>query len=471
MIGRAALCLLLAAPDAYAEAKGGDREGEILDTSALVRAVGEPAAQARPPVSGAQARPVQGLGWREAVAIAVGRYPTITSALGSLARQGEMVDVARSGYYPQIKAGVTLGQQDTFGTGPVATLGVSQMLYDFGKTSSAVDRERAGVRQKQALALQAMDAVAKQTVQALIEIHRYQTLQQIAQARIEALNKLKGITELRANAGVANQSDPVQASARVEAAQAHLLEINAQLAQWRSRLITYLGPTNLPVEVQDAPADLFEASDAPIGDEQLARLPAVLAAQAAREIARADLRNLRAQRYPTITLEATGNKRMGAAGDRYAQIYDKSTYAAAYLSLNSSLFNGGAMAAQSRAAAQAVAAADADVEAARLAALDELRGYSEQAAGLRGRFGVLEQRVQSITHTRELYWDQYLSLGTRTVLDLLNAEQEGSQSLEDLANARHDLMIAQLGALVASGRARAAFRLDNTKVQGAEILP
>lgn len=448
-----------------------DRPALKIDVSELARVAGERATRARAPGAEAPTGNANALDWREAVAIAVNRYPTITSAAGLLARQGDLVDVARAGYRPKVKAGVTSGEQGEYGTGEVATLGVAQMLYDFGKTRSAVDRERAGVRREQAAVLQTVDEVVAQTARALIEVHRYQVLQQSALARIEALRKVQDITELRAAAGAATRSDPVQARARVEAAQAHLSEMASQLQQWRSRLMTYLGPSALPSQVQDAPEGLFDAGDSAVGDDQLRRQPVVLVAEAERAMAEAEMRGARAARYPTISFEANANKRMGPAGNRYEQIYGKDTYSSAFVSVNSSLYQGGALTAQSRASANALLAADANVEAARLSALDQLRASRERVDGLEGRLGMLEGRVRSITETRELYWDQYLSLGTRNVLDLLNAEQEISQSIEDLANARHDLLSAQLEWLVASGQARAAFGLDNMQVQGVEVLP
>lgn len=454
--------------------KRSDEAARKIDASELIRAAGTLPARSRPPgypAADIDKTDTQSLDWREAIAIAVNRYPSITSALGTLAQQGELVNVAHAGYLPKLKGGITSGEQGEYGSGQVATLGLTQMLYDFGKTRSAVDRERAGVRREQAIVLQSIDDVIEQTAQALIEVHRYQVLRESANTRIEALRKVQEITELRAEAGAATRSDPVQARARVEAAQAHLFEIGSQLQQWRGRLMTYLGPGGLPVEVQEAPRGLLDNGGVQMGEDELRRLPQVLVAEAERAMAEADLENARAQRYPTISFEANANKRMGPAGNRYEQIYGKSTYSTAFISMNSSLYQGGALAAQSRASANALAAADAKLEAARLTATDELRTYGERIEGLKRRIGVLEERVRSITETRELYWDQYLSLGTRNVLDLLNAEQEISQSVEDLANARHDLWMAQLGWLVTAGLAREVFGLNNTRVQGVELLP
>lgn len=408
-----------------------------------------------------------GLDWREAVRIALERHPSISAARATLEQQSNLIDAARAGYRPRLQAEMTAGEQGEFGTGQVATLGLSQMLYDFGKTRSAVERERAGERSERAALLQAVDGVLEETVQALIEVHRHQALQESVKSQITALGKVRDITEMRAAAGAATRSDPLQARSRMEATQARLLAVESQLRQWRSRLQTYIGPPALQT-VAAAPVGVLDRqfSDADIHD-----LPVLQIAEAQREEAEAALRNVRAQRYPSIALEANANRRMGAAGDRYEQVYGKSTYSTAFISVRSTLYQGGGLSAQARAGVSAVQAAEARLQAERLTAMDSLRRYREQVEGLHARIELLEERVASISETRGLYWDQYLALGTRNALDLLNAEQEIGLSKEDLDNARHDLLSAQLGRLLASGRARAAFGLEDAASPGGEVAP
>ena len=396
------------------------------------------------------------LGWHEAVRIAVSRHPTVLAAQATVQQQSSLIDAARAGYRPRVQTEVTAGEQGEFGTGQVASVGLTQMLYDFGKTSSAVERERAGERREQAALLQAVDEVLEGTVQALIEIHRHEALRGLLQEQLESLGRVVEITELRAEAGAATRSDPLQARSRVEAVRARLLAIESQLRQWRTRLATYVG-ARAGAPVAGAPEGALHLAST---DSDIERLPALMVALAQREAADAELRNARAQRYPTVALEANANRRLGQAGDRYEEMYGRNSYTTTFLSVRGSLYEGGEIAARGRAGASAVEAAEARVQAERLAALDDLHSYREQIAGLERRQGVLQQRVSSIVETRDLYWEQYLGLGTRNALDLLNAEQEIGQSREELENARHDLWLAQLGHLLSAGRARQAFDLE-----------
>ena len=142
-----------------------------------------------------------------------------------------------------------------------------------------------------------------------------------------------------------------------------------------------------------------------------------------------------------------------------------------YLKLSSPTFQGGAMAAQEKAAAQAVLAAEARVEAKRIELADKLKGLRERIDGLVALREPLMQRQRSITETRGLYREQYLALGTRSALDLLNAEQEIAQAAFDVVQNQHDLRAAQVNHIEASGQAREVYGINHSRVQGLEVLP
>ncbi len=449
---------LLAAQVASGEALPPSGAHASPDGGTAWRAVAREGAGAPPGWQASASEPdaAPALDWVATVQLAVERYPAIAGARASIDQQRSLVEAARAGYLPRVQAEVTSGQQGEFGTGQVATVGLSQMLYDFGKTGSAVARERAGEQRERAALQLAIDDVIEQTTQALIEIHRHQALHDTLMTQMDALTRVEDITRLRAEAGAATRSDPLQAQARLDAVQARLFGARTQIAQWRSRLETYVG-SEASRPVPGMPDGLMEAAPMEVDVD---RLPALQIARARREEAQALLRNARAQRYPTISLEASANHRLGTAGERHEALYGRRTYSNTVLAVRSDLYQGGAVASRARASASALEVTEEELRAERLQALDAVRMQREQIAGLEQRIGILERRVASIVETRALYWDQYLALGTRNVLDLLNAEQEIGQSAEDLANARHDLWRARVAYLLASGAARQAFGLD-----------
>lgn len=71
--------------------------------------------------------------------------------------------------------------------------------------------------------------------------------------------------------------------------------------------------------------------------------------------------------------------------------------------------------------------------------------------------------------TRDLYRQQYVELGTRTLLDLLNAEQELHQAGFDTANAIHDLRRLGIACIFNTGKARKAFSVDGMAIRGVTL--
>lgn len=397
-----------------------------------------------------------------AVQAAVAWQPAIGAAVAQVAQQGSTVEAARAGYMPALQAGVNAGRQSATSTGPTASLAASQMLYDFGKVGSQVSEAEAGVRRSQAEVLLQIDTVATQAALAVVELSRYQALEQIAAQQVSALNDVARITDLRAQLGASTRVDPVQARARVQAAQVYGLQLQSQARQWRARLISLVGAA-LPERVAPLPADRFNGA---LGVPPAAQAwPAVLVAEAERQALVARLSGTRAARLPTVSLEATLSRYLsgnvnGRSGDH-----------GLYLKLSSPTFQGGAMAAQEKAAAQAVLAAEARVEAKRIELADKLKGLRERIDGLVALREPLMQRQRSITETRGLYREQYLALGTRSALDLLNAEQEIAQAAFDVVQNQHDLRAAQVNHIEASGQAREVYGINHSRVQGLEVLP
>lgn len=441
-----------------------------LAPSALARELGmrSAPAQSSTPRFEEDSKPLE---LADAVRRAVARHPSIADAIATLAQQSGGVEVARAGYYPQVKLGMGAGLDNggasaRRGNGLLASAALSQMLYDFGKVSGAVDQSEAQARRQQAVVLRQIDAVAQQTAEAVVRVHRYQSLAAIAQEQVKAVEKVLDTARLRAKSGLSTKADPLQAESRVESARANLLQMKALLAQSRERLATLLGGP-APVIVAPLPQQL--ASELRVDETPDASLlPDVLAAEADRRVAEAQLDIAKAQRYPTLSLDVSANKALG--GVNPGTLERNGTSHTVMFNLTSAIYQGGALDAQVRAATAAVEAARMRIEAARLNAGDQARSFREQVAGAQARLGVLAERHRSISEARDLYREQY-TLGTRSILDLLNAEQEIHQAAADQEAVLHDLWESRIGYIGATGQGRAWYGLDNTTVQGMELLP
>lgn len=434
-----------------------------LSPRALSRELSQPDAPAYAIDAQAPAGP---LTLNRAVSLAVSRHPSIADAVSQVAQADGLVTVARAGYFPQVTAGFGNGNNSLTGSGKTTSLQVSQMIYDFGKTSGAVDQARATVKRQQAMTLKEVQSIEQQTAEAVVNAHRYQMLLDIATQQVEAVKKVYEMSKLRANAGVSTRSDPIQAETRVQSAEANLIQVRAQYQAARQRLRTLLGgPFNGELaDLPDGQASLVQLEPSP--DTSL--VPDVLAAQADAVVAQDELSVAKANRLPTVSLDYTINKNLtGLNASTYVRHGSDHTV---MVNLSWTMYNGGALGAQVKSATYALDAARSRVEVARLNSSDIARGFRELALGMKDRMSVMNSRKQSIDEARNLYREQY-KLGTRSILDLLNAEQEYYQAASEEEAVQHDYWMALIGYVGATGTGNEFYGLDANSVAQMELRP
>lgn len=431
--------------------------------------------QELPSLAGEVAEPALGsvpdtLTIEQAVQRAVQWHPDIAQAIGTMLEQANQVDVAKAKYYPQISAGMNNGYSNSYsgsGFSPSFVLSVSQMLYDFGKVSSSVRSAEAGVAQEQANVLVSIDSVAHDTAAALVQVQGYQQLVKIARDQLSALSRIGVLARQRNEEGAASLSDATQTDARIEGARTTLTQYQASLNRWRATLATYLGWPLVKQVSDQFPATLTRGCASGKADDKTN--PAVLAAWAQANQAQAKLDNASAQNLPTISLEPQVTHYLN---DRYAgsQSLDRTQYSA-FVKVEMPLYQGGGITAARDAAASALQAANAAVNSARLKARQQLSESQNEALSLSQSLAIMGRQQALGEKTRQLYQDQYLQLGTRPLLDVLNAEQEVWQTRFTLQQTISQLRSLQLDCLYSTGQIRSAFTLNNQRIQTVEIQP
>jgi adhesin transport system outer membrane protein len=195
-------------------------------------------------------------------------------------------------------------------------------------------------------------------------------------------------------------------------------------------------------------------------------MPDVMIAQADVASAKDQVSIAKSQRLPTISVNASINKNI--TGVNPSTFQRNGSDRTVMLNLSWNAFQGGALNAQVNAASYALEAARSRVETARLNGSDQARVFREQAIGAKNRLAVLDARKQSISEARDLYREQY-KLGTRSVLDLLNGEQEFYQAASDEESIHHDYWIAVVDYVAATGMGNDFYGLKTGSVQGMEM--
>jgi adhesin transport system outer membrane protein len=413
-----------------------------------------------------------------AVLLAVVRHPTITGQIATIAQAQGGVDVAKAGYYPQISLGANrdntavanynsngeLSGTRTIG-GYTVSLQITQLLYDFGKVADAVDQAKATVKREQANLLLQLSTIEQKTAESFINAHRYQEQVDIASQEVDTTQQIYEMAKLRANAGVSTRSDPIQAETRLQSAQATLIQVKAlsdEMLQHLRTLVGGLASKGIAMPFSDDRVTAIKLNDTP--DTSL--MPNVLVAQAQELIANSQLAAARAAMWPTFTLNYADTKNV--TGENISTYEERGSNHSLTVGTQWTAYQGGALAGQVRAAQHAVDAARLNVASARLDGSDAARGYLEQALGARNRLDKLGERKTSIEETRDLYNEQY-KLGTRSILDLLNAEQEYYQAALDEETAKHDYWVALVDYIGALGTGNTFYGIASRSIQGVKV--
>ncbi|NNH35266.1 TolC family outer membrane protein [Acinetobacter sp. NIPH 2377] len=412
-------------------------------------------------------QPVSQLSFNETILRALQRSPDVSQSVSVLAGQGAYIDVAKAGYYPQLSGGLSTGDLSSGERGrQLISLNASQMLYDFGKVKSGVDIEQAKLAAEQANVLLSIDNVAYETANAIVNIKRYQEITQIAQQQINGISRIAEIANLRAQAGISTQADPVQARANLEAAQANLVVQQTQLKKIQQKLRTLLGAD---VTGQDwaIPERVVRDSDL-YRDPEFNKIPSMIAAQAQVEVAKFQKQQSKLTNYPTLSVKGSLSQALNGRNPNNNE--DDGMYNSIMLEASSNLYQGGAKASQTRAASYAEEAAKAKVNSVYLDVLDEIRVLREEIENKQHLMTILMARKETSIRTRELYQEQY-KLGTRSAVDLLNAEQSIHSAAQEIENARYDIYDAIVRYITVTGRSRDLYDLNNIPIQGFEIQP
>ncbi|MGJ8690517.1 MAG: TolC family protein [Gammaproteobacteria bacterium] len=403
---------------------------------------------------------------RTAVRQALSSHPAVAESMGNFYSTLEQVDVAKAGYFPRLRAGLGNGyQRSASNSWNRFNISASQTVYDFGKVSSSVDIASSNADRKYADALLAMDDLALDTAEAFIEVQRHQALVEIAKDQVQAIAQIQELANARSSMGASTKSDVLQALSRHEAALATELQIQAQLGIWRRTLQSYLGRAVNDEVDSGFPSELDQACLS--SPENFDNVPMVVEAEAALNEALARTRKAKADQFPTISFNANYGS-IGNPSDVSFNPQLNERDVSFSLSIDSSLFQGGASRARRQSAEYSVRAARAGKEVAMLEVSRRFREAHDQTSSYIDRLAYLESRYVNIVDTQALYREQYLSLGTRTLLDILNTEQEIHQSRFEREDTIFDLRQLQMGCLHSVGQLRSVFDIDSSMSRGSE---
>lgn len=309
------------------------------------------------------------------------------------------------------------------------TLQASQPLYNGGRTAALDEAARLQVEAALERRRDVGGKLVLATLTTYLDAKRDRETLQLSQATHATLQQARSDVGKRFAAGEATRTDLAQADARVAEAEANVRRAEAQLRATEITLTRLLGEVPASLDA-DWPRKLPTAATREEAVRLSQRAPAVVSAQESGRAAQTQVRVATAEGRPQLSLDGHAGTR-----DDTEFGYERLSTWAVQLKLSVPIVTGGRTSAR-------VAEAEAKAAASRFAADDVQAFYAQTAASeweiLRAADQVIAA-VEAQVRAAELSLDgvqKELQVGSRTTLDLLDAERE-------LLAARVNLVIAQ----------------------------
>jgi adhesin transport system outer membrane protein len=408
----------------------------------------------------------------EAARKAVASNPEVQARWNGFKAAGNERDVASGGLLPQLDLTASLGQESRSsparGSGnntATTQLTLNQMLFDGRFTPSEIKRLGYAKLTRYYELAEAFESVALEAVRAYIDVMRFRELVEVATQNYAEHRQITGQVEERAKAGVGRRVDVEQAVGRLALAESALLTELTNLHDVSARYMRIVGES--PPASLAPLAEPFKLGVLPTTTDALMRagLQGSPTLNAAVENVRASSMAIESRKsayLPRLELRAnTGinNSTNGMAGNTQAS--------GVQLVLNYNLFRGGADLARERQAVnQKEQARDLQEKACRdvrqtlSIAYSDVRSLNEQQV-------YLNQHRLSMEKSREAYRQQF-EIGQRTLLDMLDNQNEYFQATRASINARYNQAIAQARTLAGMGQLVAALGVNRADTPSAQ---
>ncbi|MEJ2408581.1 MAG: TolC family outer membrane protein [Novosphingobium sp.] len=401
---------------------------------------------------------------REALVVAYQTNPSLQSARAQQRGVDENVPIARASGLPSINGNASYTEfvkrsANSF-TSPERSISAGVDLgvpiYSGGAVKNRVKAAKFRVEAGQASLRGTESQIFASVVAAYMDVIRNEAIVGLNRKNVDVLKVNLQATSDRFEIGDVTRTDVAQSQSRLAIAQSDARAAEANLAAARETYIQLIGKTpeslQAPPPLPHLPATPEEAVQTALDSN-----PDLLAAREQTKAAEKDIDVAGSGRLPRVSLFTSGayNNYLdtlgGLSSASFFQI-DKTAQAGARISIP--IFQGGLPAAQRRQAqAQASAALENEIAAERSVIAQVRSAYSSWIAAndvIRSSKVAVDAAALSLEGVRAEN-----SVGNRTILDILNAEQESLNAQVRLVTARRDAYVAGFNLLAAMGKAEA----------------
>lgn len=393
----------------------------------------------------------------QSLASAYETNPTLLAARAELRAVNEGVPQALSGWRPNVVLEGSIGGQvqrvepDTTGEGwqgefpKQVQVTVQQPLYQGGRTEAAIDSAEALVLAQRALLTDTEQTVLLAVVEAYMNVWRDQAVLELTRNNEDRLQRQRQAALDRFNVGEITRTDVSQAESRLAGATAERIAAEGALEVSKGvfRQVTGLEPVSITQAppLQGLPPTLADAIATAFEEE-----PNLLAARFLEDSAMADIRERLGRLLPEVSIVGV----LSYSRDNTA--FTESTTTAQILAqVSVPIYQQGVVYSGVRQAKQVASQRRLEIGEAQRSAEQEAVAAWQVLLTARAQIQSFRAQVQSARVALEGVVQEN-TVGARTVLDILDAEQELLSAQVSLVRAQRDEVVASFRLGAAMGK-------------------
>ncbi len=396
---------------------------------------------------------------QDALAAAYNNNPTLAAQRANLRATDELVSQARANWRPSVSFSTDYGWQSVKTGGEAAAgadrsqhrepnsfaLTAEQPLFRGFRTVAQIERAKNQVLAGRARLQEAEQQVLFTAVQAFMNVVRDQAVLELNINNEQVLRRQLEAARDRFQVGEITRTDVAQAESRWVGATADRIQAEGNLEASRAAYRNIVG---------EAPVDLVAPTPSatlPTDAEQASRIavtsnPSVIAAEYDEKASRDNVRVVDGERLPTLSLRGDLSKGFQQSAEDISQ-----QIASARVVLSVPIYQQGAEFSRGRQARQVVAEDRHQIDIERRDAIQAATRSWEALETARARIRSLRSQIDAAQIALEGV-QREAEVGSRTVLDVLDAEQELLIARVNLVTAQRDHVVAVYDVLSAIGQ-------------------
>ena len=364
--------------------------------------------------------------------------------------------IARSGYLPTVGAELAAGPEVTDGvdtnderkslTASTATVYARMNLFSGGKTRAIVSETDARILSAAYEVLNVTNKVFLETAEAYINVLQARAIHSLAAKNVKTQEQILSQVREKAASGFNRLSDLKNSESRLALSRSNYMSRQQSLNQAVVKLHRQLGRF-VPPEAMTKPSPAFGFPDTveAVVDVALKNHPALEVAKYNLQVRKFSVDKAKSAYWPTLDFEMKAQRRSDTGGDE-----GDTDYASAMLKLNYTFFDGGVRKGETLKSNQ-------NLHGENYRGYLERRNVNETVRLAWNIFQAEKQRnlyvrdhVKLSRETLDAFKEEY-HIGRRTLLDLLNMENEVNAAESTLAESAASYLIARYRIANASG--------------------